>query len=207
ARDRFGIKPLYYSLSERRMIFASEIKALLQFPGIKAELNVSAIPEYLAFGYLTGAKTLFGGIHSLEPGHWLVANMKERVRTVRYWNLPQHYPRQHVPFEACVRGYRDLLEQTVKSHLMSDVPIGMLLSGGLDSSLVAALMQKSQKDSIRTFSVGYSEFESSELPMARRVARHLRTEHHEVTLNAESFFRALPSLIWHEDEPLVWPSS
>lgn len=207
ARDRFGIKPFYYILNDRRLLFASEIKALLQFPGVRAELNTNGIPEYLAFGYLTGAKTLFAGIERLQPGHWLVADRRETVRAVRYWDLPQGGSGDQQSFRKYVRGYGDLLEQTVRDHLMSDVPLGMLLSGGLDSSVVAALMQRSQKDSIRTFSVGYPEFESSELPMARRVAQHLGTEHHEVTVNAERFFCSLPSLIWHEDEPLVWPSS
>jgi asparagine synthase (glutamine-hydrolysing) len=206
ARDRFGIKPFYYLVRDHRLLFASEIKALLQFPNVKAELNTNAIPEYLAFGYLTGSRSLFADIQRLEPGHWLTA-ARGTVRKVRFWDLPQGESRQRKSFGNYVRGYGELLEQTVTSHLMSDVPLGMLLSGGLDSSVVAALIQKRQKGSVRTFSVGYPELESSELPMARRVAQHLSTEHHEVKLSAENFFRALPCLIWHEDEPLVWPSS
>jgi asparagine synthase (glutamine-hydrolysing) len=207
ARDRFGIKPFYYLIQDRRLLFASEIKALLQFPTVKAELNTNAIPEYLTFGYLTGSQTLFAGIQRLEPGHWLTADARGTERSVRFWDLPQRENRPERSFEKHVCDYRELLEQTVSSHLMSDVPLGMLLSGGLDSSVVAAVIQKRQKDSIRTFSVGYPELESSELPMARRVAQHLGTEHHEVKLSAENFFRALPGLIWHEDEPLAWPSS
>lgn len=208
ARDRLGIKPFYYFLRERRLIFASEMKSLLEFPGIRGELNRTALPEYLAFGYSTGARTLFAGIKRLEPGHWLTVDEHGSSRMERYWDLADacshKYPRT---LETDARRYRELLEQTVQSHLMSDVPLGILLSGGLDSSVIAALMRRQRKGSIQTFSVGYPEIESSELPMAHRVAQHLGTEHHEVKINAESFFGALPHLIWHEDEPLVWPSS
>lgn len=208
ARDRLGIKPFYYVLQDHRLLFASEIKALLEFPGIRAELDTEAIPEYLAFGYLIGSRTLFGGVERLKPGHWLTADERGAVQAVPYWDLPPaESPDEARPFGESVRGYRERLEQSVQSHLMSDVPLGMLLSGGLDSSVVAALLQKHRKDSIQTFSVGYPELESSELPMARRVAQHLGTTHHEVKVDAESFFGALPHLIWHEDEPLVWPSS
>jgi asparagine synthase (glutamine-hydrolysing) len=208
ARDRLGIKPFYYSLQGRRLIFGSEIKTLLEFPAMRAELNKTALPEYLAFGYSTGSGTLFAGVKRLEPGHWLTVDERGTFKVERYWDLLDSYSHKEPrPFEQDVRNYRELLEQAVQSHLMSDVPLGMLLSGGLDSSVVAALLRRQRKDPIQTFSVGYPEAESSELPMAHRVAQHLGTEHHEVKINAESFFGALPHLIWHEDEPLVWPSS
>lgn len=208
ARDRLGIKPLYYLLHDHRLIFASEIKALLEFPGVRAKLNRQALPEHLAFGYSTGSRTLFAGVERLQPGHWLKADEHGTFRTARYWDLPRAVgSREARPFDEDVVRYRELLDQAVQSHLMSDVPLGMLLSGGLDSSVIAALMQKHRRDSIQTFSVGYPELEASELPMARRVAQHLGTVHHEVQVNAKSFFGALPHLIWHEDEPLVWPSS
>jgi asparagine synthase (glutamine-hydrolysing) len=208
ARDRLGIKPLYYAVQKGHLLVASEIKALLAFPDMRTELESAAIPEYLAFGHVSGSRTLFAGIERLEPGHWLIADEEGAVRTVRYWDLPSDESRHENPaFEQYVRGYRELLEQAVESHLMSDVPLGVLLSGGLDSSVVTALLKKRRGGSIQSFSVGYSESESSELPMAGRVARFLGTEHHEVKVNADDFFRALPPLIWHEDQPLVWPSS
>jgi asparagine synthase (glutamine-hydrolysing) len=207
ARDRFGIKPFYYLKRSDTFVFASEIKALLQFPNVRAELNTDGIPEYLAFGYTTGSRSMFSGIQRLEPGHWLTIDGRGEVRTVQFWNLPSDDVEADWSANDCARSYGELLESTVASHLMSDVPVGMLLSGGLDSSAIAALMQKHRRDSIQTFSVGYPELESSELPMARRVAKHLNTEHHEIELRAEDFFRSLLSLIWHEDEPLVWPSS
>jgi asparagine synthase (glutamine-hydrolysing) len=207
ARDRLGIKPLYYSLDSRRFLFASESKALLACPGIKANLAGDVLPEYLAFGYLSGTGTMFAGIKKLPPGHWLLADESGRVVIQSYWDLPQTTEDDGRAAGDCARGYRELLEEAVESHLMSDVPLGMLLSGGLDSSAVAALMQKMRKDPILTFSVGYPEVNSSELPMARAVATLIGTAHHEVQVTAADFFGALPLLIWHEDEPITWPSS
>ncbi len=207
ARDRLGIKPFYYSLDKSRLIFASEIKALLEYPGIKTELASGVLPEYLAFGYLSGTGTMFAGIEKLPPGHWLLAEEGARVRIESYWDLPQAIEDEGLPASHYVRGYRELLEEAVQSHLMSDVPLGMLLSGGLDSSVVAAMMRKMRREPVLTFSVGYPEMESSELPMARTVAAHLGTDHHEVQVTAQDFFGALPHLIRQEDEPICWPSS
>ena len=109
--------------------------------------------------------------------------------------------------EYYVNTYRELLEACVSSHLMSDVPLGVFLSGGLDSSAVAALTTKIRREPIETFSVGYEEEAFSELPYARQMAQHIRSRHHEVWLSRKEFFAALPALIWHEDEPIVWPSS
>ena len=208
ARDRMGIKPLYYARHNRSLLIASEIKALLAFPGMRAKLEPNTIPEYLAFGHVTGSRTLFAGVEQLKPGHWLMVEEHGAVRTAPYWDLPSGESQEEDrPFAEHVRNYRDLLEQAVESHLMSDVPLGVLLSGGLDSSVVAAMLQKRRGGSLKTFSVGYPEAASSELPMAGKVARFLGTDHHEVKISAEDFFGALPHLIWHEDQPLVWPSS
>jgi asparagine synthase (glutamine-hydrolysing) len=207
ARDRLGIKPFYYSLDENRLVFASEIKALLEYPGIKAELAGGVIPEYLAFGYLSGTGTMFAGVEKLAPGNWLLAEEGKQLRIESYWDLPQTADDEGKSASHYARGYRELLEESVKSHLMSDVPLGVLLSGGLDSSAVAALMRKMRDDPILTFSVGYPEVESSELPMARVVAAHIGTDHHEVQVTAQDFFGALPHLIHQEDEPIAWPSS
>jgi asparagine synthase (glutamine-hydrolysing) len=207
ARDRFGIKPLYYCLvGDRHLILASEIKSLLRFPGVRPRLENRAVSEYLAFGYASGSRTLFAEIKSLEPGHTLTVQGRGEVLIRRYWDLPAR-PNSAKSFQDYAGKYREQLEDAVDSHLMSDVPLGVLLSGGLDSSLVAALMQKRRSDSIQTFSVGYGESESSELPMAQQVASFLRTDHHEVKITADDFFSSLPRLIWHEDQPLVWPSS
>ncbi len=124
-----------------------------------------------------------------------------------YWDMPFGEAAERRPREYYVKTYRELLEQCVASHLMSDVPLGVFLSGGLDSSAVAALTTKIRKEPIETFAVGYGEDAFSELPFARQVAEHIGSKHHEVRLSREEFFGNLPRLIWHEDEPIVWPSS
>ena len=207
ARDRLGIKPLYYSYSEDRLLFGSEIKAILAHPGVSADFNRKTLAEYLAFGYVAGQETMYSGIRKLPPGHVLTLAEQGRIEISRYWDLkvpPEGVDRGR---DYYVRGYRELLEQCVSSHLMSDVPLGVFLSGGLDSSTIAALTAKISKDQIKTFSVGYGEEQFSELPFARSVAVHIHSKHYEVQLSREEFFEALPRLIWHEDEPLAWPSS
>jgi asparagine synthase (glutamine-hydrolysing) len=207
ARDRLGIKPLYYRLSPDDFIFGSEIKVLMAYPGMRAEFNRSALPEYMAFGYLSAEETVYRGIHKLMPGHWLEINAQGELHIEQYWDLKIPQSEQTHDERYYVQSYRELLEGTVSSHLMSDVPLGVFLSGGLDSSAVAALMTKIRREPVETFSVGYSEHAYSELPYARIVAEHLKSRHHEVFLSREDFFGALPKLIWHEDEPIVWPSS
>jgi asparagine synthase (glutamine-hydrolysing) len=207
ARDRLGIKPFYYRRTADSFIFGSEIKALLAHAGVRAELNRSALPEYLAFGYLAGIDTLYSGILKLPPGHRLEIDETGEMEIEQYWDLPQSSGEADHPKKYYVEGYRHLLEECVSSHLMSDVPLGVFLSGGLDSSVVAALMTKIRKSPIETFSVGYAETPYSELPYARVVAEHLKSVHHEILVSREDFFAALPNLIWHEDEPIVWPSS
>ena len=207
ARDRLGIKPLYFLRTHEHFLFASEIKALLAHPRVRAEFNRDVLPEYLAFGYLSGPRTMFTGIEKLLPGHTIEINERGDIRIQQYWDLPQDAKQQGNPEKYYVDTYRELLEESVASHLMSDVPLGMFLSGGLDSSAIAALMSKIRKEPIETFAVGYDEEAYSELRYARAVAGHIGSIHHEVRVSSEDFFGALPKLIWHEDEPLVWPSS
>jgi len=207
ARDRFGIKPLYYRLAHNYFVFGSEIKVILAHPAVKPQFRIQALPEYLAFGYLSGEETFFKDIHKLPPGHTLDLKEGGELRVEPYWDLSLN-PGGRKKTESHYRQtYRELLEEAVRSHLMSDVPVGVFLSGGVDSSAVAALMTQIRRSPIETFSVGYAEQGSSELPYARAVARHLHSIHHEVLLSREEFFRVLPKLIWHEDEPITWPSS
>jgi asparagine synthase (glutamine-hydrolysing) len=207
ARDRLGIKPFYYLHNSEFLLFGSEIKAILAHPGVRARLDRAALPEYLAFGYLAGARTMFTGIQKLPPGHTLEADESGHVEVREYWDIPQASRIEQVTSSGCANIYSEMLERSVESHLMSDVPLGVFLSGGIDSSLVAALMTKLRGSSIETFSVGYDEQAFSELPYARAVAKHIDSVHHEVRVSREEFFGALPRLIWHEDEPLAWPSS
>jgi asparagine synthase (glutamine-hydrolysing) len=207
ARDRLGIKPFYYRWDGSTFLFGSEIKAILADAGVSAEFDRSTLAEYLAFGYITGDNTMFAGIRKLMPGHTLELDENGGLRIEPYWDLRVPVDADPQPHSYYIKTYRELLEDAVSSHLMSDVPLGVFLSGGLDSSAVAALTTKIRGDQIQTFAVGYGEEQFSELPYARQVATHLRTNHHEVRLSREEFFASLPQLIWHEDEPIVWPSS
>jgi len=207
ARDRLGIKPLYYRLTPKCFLFGSEIKVILAYPGVAREFNREVLAEYLAFGYLSGPDTFFSGIRKLMPGHTLELQESGEIQIRRYWDISLSDDEARHSESYYVQTYRDLLEQAVSSHLMSDVPLGVFLSGGLDSSAIAALMTQVRRAPIETFSVGYAETSYSELPYARQVAKHLNSVHHEVVVSREEFFNALPQLIWHEDEPLAWPSS
>jgi asparagine synthase (glutamine-hydrolysing) len=207
ARDRLGIKPFYYRWDGNSFLFGSEIKTILTYPGVDAEFDRGRLAEYLTFGYITGPQTMYSGIRKLMPGHTLDLSERGEPKITRYWDLVvpvDELPREHSYY---VKNYRENLESAVGSHLMSDVPLGVFLSGGLDSSAVAALTAKIRGDKIQTFAVGYGEEEFSELPYARQVADHIHSDHHEVRLSREEFFDSLPRLIWHEDEPIVWPSS
>jgi asparagine synthase (glutamine-hydrolysing) len=207
ARDRLGIKPFYYRSDGKTFLFGSEIKAILAYPGVRAELNTGMLAEYLAFGYLSGSQTMFVGVDKLPPGHTLAMDAEGQVEIQRYWNLAVCADEENRSREYYVETYRQMLESCISSHLMSDVPLGVFLSGGLDSSVVAALTSKIRGESIETFAVGYGEESFSELPYARQVAQHIGSRHHEVRLSRAEFFADLPRLIWHEDEPIVWPSS
>lgn len=209
ARDRLGIKPFYYYWNGSLFVFASEIKAILEHPAVSAQFAGELLPEYLAFGYASGEQTLFSGIRKLMPGHRLTLDVDSRTLSLeRYWDVPVTSGEDEQRSESeWVAECRQRLEETVRMRLMSDVPLGMFLSGGVDSSAIAALMKRMVSTPVQTFAVGYAEAEYSELEYARAVARTIGTDHHEVRLSMEEFFHALPKLIWHEDEPITWPSS
>jgi asparagine synthase (glutamine-hydrolysing) len=209
ARDRLGIKPFYYFFDGDVFVFASEIKALLEHPAISARFNETLLPEYLTFGFTSGEDTLFKGIRKLMPGHLLRISMDRFEPDIRqFWAVPR-FQEQHreLDEQTLVCEARRRLEETIELRLMSDVPLGMFLSGGLDSSAIAAVMRRISSGPVKTFSVGYEEAQFSELSYARIVAERIGTEHHEVVVGMDDFFTALPSLIWHEDEPIAWPSS
>jgi asparagine synthase (glutamine-hydrolysing) len=209
ARDRLGIKPFYYYWDGTLFAFASEIKALLEHPAISPNLEESLLPEYLAFGYVSEERTLFSGIRKLMPGHFLKLDLsgEPALEIRRYWDVPESPGRERRDDASWIRECRARLEETVRMRLMSDVPLGMFLSGGLDSSAIAAVMRRMVRGPVRTFSVGYREARYSELGYAAQVAQALGTEHREIVIGRDDFFGALPRLIWHEDEPIAWPSS
>jgi asparagine synthase (glutamine-hydrolysing) len=207
ARDRLGIKPLYYRVTDRELLFASEIKAILAVTPERPTLNYAALPEFLATRYLAGDETFFQGIRKLPPGHVLTWSLEGGPRRQRYWSLPTGPDDSSAGLDQRADELRARLEATVRSHLMSDVPLGLFLSGGLDSSGLAALMAPMVRDRIRTFAVGFDDAASNELPFARLAARAVGAQHHEVVLSPDEFFLALPRLVWHEDEPIAFPSS
>jgi asparagine synthase (glutamine-hydrolysing) len=211
ARDRLGKKPFYYYWDGRLFAFASEIKALLAHPEISPRLEESLLSEYLNFGYCSGEQTLFSGIRKLMPGHWLLLTPGE-LQIRQYWDVPGPVgqavsPAENRDDQSWIAECRTRLEEAVRTRLMSDVPLGMFLSGGVDSSAIAALMKPMSDGPVKTFAVGYREQAYSELAYARQVADKIGTEHHEVVIGRDDFFNALPNLIWHEDEPISWPSS
>ncbi len=211
ARDRLGIKPFYYWTDGGEFVFASEIKALLMHPAVSAEFDEAALPEYLAFGYLSGDNTMFRGIRKLMPGHSMrirvtPANRLE-ITNRQYWDVPANLVSEDQDDRTWIAECRQRVEETVRMRLMSDVPLGMFLSGGIDSSTIAALMKRMTDQPVKTFSVGYSEAAYSELDFARELATAIGTDHHEIKIGMTDFFNQLPALIWHEDEPITWPSS
>ena len=207
ARDRLGIKPLYYAVTGQELVFASEIKAILAvLPGLPA-FNVDVLPEFLANRYVAGDETFFRGIEKLPPGHTLTWSRDDGLSCRRYWTLPPPQDRCSVSFREAADDLRERLEAVVQSHLMSDVPLGVFLSGGLDSSALAAMMAPRVTGALRTFSVGFAEREANELGYAELVARRLGAIHRDIVLAPGEFMRALPDLVWHEDEPIAHPSS
>ena len=209
ARDRMGIKPLYWALVDGRLVFGSEIKAILESGLIRAEANERAIPELLSTRYLSGAETLFRGINRLLPGHVLTFEGGDVV-TREWWDVPVGVPNPAVSRlndADAIEGFRARLEDAVRARLMSDVPLGMFLSGGLDSSAIAALMARMIDRPLQTFSVAFRERAFSELDYARQVVTAIRAVPHEIVIDDGDFFGALPRLIWHEDEPIAHPSS
>jgi asparagine synthase (glutamine-hydrolysing) len=210
ARDRLGIKPLYYYWDGRLFAFASEIKALLEHPSISPALQEELLPEVLAFGYASEERTLFRNIRKLMPGHHLVLDVKgstPQLHIESYWDVPAPQQIEDLDERGWIAETRRRLEETVQMRLMSDVPLGMFLSGGVDSSAIAAIIKRSTSGPVKTFAVGYREAPFSELSYAAQVARAIGTDHHETVVGMDDFFTALPRLIWHEDEPISWPSS
>jgi asparagine synthase (glutamine-hydrolysing) len=206
ARDRFGQKPLFYRQTPDRLLFASEIKAILAaLPG-PPEPNLDALDDYLTLRYVPSPDTMFRGIHKLPPAHVLIFDVPrgpgERPAAPeirRYWTL-SYLPKMRLSESDAVACVEEQLREAVESHLVADVPVGALLSGGLDSSIVVALMAQAVDRPPATFAIGVREQDFDELPHARRVAEHCATEHHEEVVWPD-LVSLLPTMVWHLDEP------
>jgi asparagine synthase (glutamine-hydrolysing) len=205
ARDRFGEKPLFLYENGGGLYFASEIKALLRVPGVKATVNLEAVTDYLAYRYVPGPKTLFTGIRKLMPATaatWERGRLKEE----RYWAAPDRGPcRVQQPQGDAVAAFLSRLDEAVKLQMVSDVPFGAFLSGGLDSSAIVALMSR-HNSMVKTFSVGFDEDSYSELAYAAEVAQHFGTQHHEITVAYRDIIERLPQLVAYRDAPVSEPA-
>jgi len=204
-RDRMGIKPLYYTVTRDGLVFASEIKAILAAPDVRADVNWPRVPDLLVYGSVYGEETLFAGIKELAPGHVLSVE-RGAITIQKFWELPDE-PLDRGRREDEREHVRELLRRSVQRRLMSDVPLGAFLSGGVDSSLIVAMMSEITRRPVKTFSIGFVENGYNEFQYSRLVAERFRTDHEEITLDATQFFDALPRLVWHHDEPVSLPAS
>lgn len=198
ARDRVGKKPLLYSKIGTRLVFASEFQAMLAHPDVPREVNTEALSDYLSFMCVPAPETAFRHIHKLEPGHTLIWKNGE-MQIERYWSLDFRNKTDLGEKEAGERAV-DLLRDAVRVRLMSDVPLGAFLSGGIDSSAVVALMSELSGERVKTFSIGFDEKDFSEIEHARRVAQRFGTDHHEFVVRPNAI-EVLPTLVRHYGEP------
>ena len=202
ARDRAGIKPLVYAWDGRRLLFASEIKAILEDPAVSRDVDLEALGQYLTFHYVPAPRTIFRAIRKLPPASTLILSLDGGEPVVsRYWNL-RFAPDASVSEADWVDRLRGQLTDAVRCHMVSDVPIGAFLSGGMDSSTVVALMAQASPTPIRTFSIGFDEADFDELRFARQVAARYGTDHYELVVKPNAL-EVLPKLAWHFDEPFA----
>ena len=201
ARDRIGIKPLYYTVVDGNFIFSSEIKCILEC-GVGKTIDKIALANYFALRYIPAPRTIFEGIKKLEPGHYMVIR-NGNIEKKRYWRL--EYKPNDGGEEYFTEKVLEMLKTSVRRRLVSDVPLGAFLSGGIDSSTVVALMSELMDEPVKTFSVGFEGEELDETPYARIVAEHFGTDHHEIFVDINDL-SILPKIIYHLDEPLADPA-
>lgn len=208
ARDYFGIKPLYYLFDEWKLkAFASEIKSLLLYPGYQPEINERAVFNYLSYQYNPFRETMFRNIYKLLPGHYMRVNLSDgSIKEEKYWSY--HFSERITDEEKLKGEIVAGLEDTVRAHMVSDVPVGAFLSGGIDSAVIVAMMSKIRKETgnnLKTFTIGFDEV--SEQSEAKVMANFLGTEHVEINISPEEYFKEMPKIAWHFDEPVADPSA
>jgi asparagine synthase (glutamine-hydrolysing) len=203
ARDRIGIKPLYYCQRGEDLVFASEMKALLRHPAVLRELSPLAVSKYFSLGYVPAPSTIFEGVHKLEPGHHLRFQRGQATAT-RYWDLPlQDNPVSWRNIDECAADLLQLLRDSVQRQLRSDVPVGVFLSGGIDSSTLTALAAAQAPDKLHSFSIGFDQSSYDESPYALQVAKLCGTQHHHQVLTMDDVAKVFPSVMQVADEPLA----
>jgi asparagine synthase (glutamine-hydrolysing) len=205
ARDRLGIKPLYYFVDDRQFVFASETKAILLANDVPRQIRPEALPELVAFRYVANGQTLFKDIHELKPGHWIEVN-RQGVRVQQYWDI-DFDSADEATDDQWVQGFRRQLAKSVQYQLISDVPVGCALSGGVDSSLVTALSCEASMSTMKTFSIGFDDQVYDERRYARQASETLGVENESRVLSESTFYENLPRLIWHMDEPINHPNA
>ncbi|MBI3010604.1 MAG: asparagine synthase (glutamine-hydrolyzing) [Candidatus Omnitrophica bacterium] len=199
ARDRVGKKPLFYYNDARAFRFASEPKAILADPEVPAEPDPLAIHHYLTYQYVPSPLSAFRGMRKLPPAHYLLLEPGKPARIERYWKL-RYTPKIHRSEKALCEELRERLREAIRLRMISDVPLGAFLSGGLDSSSIVALMSQMSEQPVKTFSIGFEEERYNELPYARQIAERFSTEHHEFVVKPNAI-EILPQLVWHYNEP------
>src|SRR5208283_1009461 len=205
ARDRVGIKPLYYYLSDKFVVFGSEIKAILADPDIQPEVEPAMIDRFLSFYYMPGEETLFRNIFKLSPGSYLVVR-EGRVRIKQYWDL--HFTPVPQNEREVEQKLLALLEESVRLHMISDVPVGFLLSGGVDSTATLALAVGKTDHKLSSYTLGFAAAGvADERPYARMAAKKYGSEHHEMTISSKEFADFLPRFAWHMEEPVCEPQA
>lgn len=205
ARDRVGIKPLYYALTDKTIVFASEIKAILADPAINRNLAPEIIDRFLTFLYVPGEETLLKGISKLAPGHYLLAkDGKTEIR--QYWDLRFQKPAERLSLKDAENELSNLLAEAVELHMIADVPVGVLLSGGVDSTAVLSCAAERTDNEISSYTVGFSDSGvADERPYAKLAAEAFGTQHHDMTITARDFAEFLPRYVWHMEEPVCEP--
>ncbi|HTV54645.1 MAG TPA: asparagine synthase (glutamine-hydrolyzing), partial [Terriglobia bacterium] len=205
ARDRVGIKPLYYSLSNQSLVFASEIKAILSDPGVRREIAPELIDRFLTFLYMPGEETLLKGVKKLAPGHYLLAK-QGRAEVRQYWDLQFSKPPAGRTIEQAHDQLLDLLAETVELHMIADVPVGVLLSGGVDSTAVLSFAVERTDKEVSSYTVGFSDpGVADERPYARLAADTFGTRHSDMTITPADFMEFMPRYVWHMEEPVCEP--
>src|SRR5712692_5403481 len=199
ARDRLGIKPVYYTQTHGRLIFASELKAILKLPVVERKLNWGAVSHLFTFLTTPPTEAIIDGVHKLEPGHILRASPGLAPTVERYWDL-KFQPDYRKGESYFVERLREILLESVRLHMLADVPVGAFLSGGIDSSAVVTTAAALSREPLKTFSIGFREADYNELDHARMVARRTVTDHHELMLGPDALDE-IGDLAWHLDEP------
>jgi asparagine synthase (glutamine-hydrolysing) len=202
AVDRFGIKPLYYASHSKGIVFGSELKCILASGLVARDIDLDALAEYFTLGYIAPPATIFAGVRKLGPGSLLRWSAGSAIDLHQYWDVPRSVSELEHTGSDTREALRAALLDTVRAHLASDVPVGAFLSGGIDSSVVVALMSEAMSEPVRTFSIGFADPRYSELDKARAVARRYGTEHHELIVEPEAI-DVLPSIVAHFDEPFA----